>query len=225
MRDLYPAAAAATVPEPSELRTRMIVAVPLTHWEKALSQPPDVLVGMAVADDRGPYLHAAWARAAVLQRDHAWASALLRTITPRTITARTATATGGVTGINWLALVTVLPLGDRYTLLGALIRVGAPADGLAAALLRLLPGPWPDQVASALIGHVEDALAGEHRPGALDHAVLDLAGRRLPITDAFDWARRLESVADDIPRTAGRTAARAAADTLRHRRMFLEELH
>jgi hypothetical protein len=84
------------------------------------------------------------------------------------------------------------------------------------------PVPWSPVLADAVLA----ALArGVPRPALTEftHAVLDTAGRGMPVTGARDYAAELTRLADSMP-AAWLPDVLAAAETITLRRAFLAEL-
>jgi Family of unknown function (DUF5691) len=129
---------------------REIVArTPLDTWTGLFGGNPMEVVCLPIADDFARDVHLGWARAAVRQRDAAWARAILK---------------GGVVVEEAEALadlLTVLPDGERDSAAADLARWVKDYPDLLRVLDRI-PGPWTGELAEAVLA----ALAGALTRGA-----------------------------------------------------------
>jgi len=221
----------------------ILARTPLAAWTDLFGLPPMEIVCLPVAGAAGRAggegaegrdgdaraardVHIGWARAALRQRDVAWARALLK---------------GGVMVDEPEALadlLRVLPGGERDQAAADLIR-WVDGDPDLLRVLERIPGPWTGRLADAVVAAL--AAAAERRARSHEHTLTQLcrlADQRL----GPDAAPRLEAVAARLgaaapgPRTAGgRTAAARTAgaaghalaeliETLRFRHDMLKEL-
>jgi hypothetical protein len=146
---------------------------------------------------------AGWRDPAVWRRPAGWpeAAELAASLTPA------ARADRGVALLGELAA-------GRVSLAGAV-------GGAAITEVAGYPGPWPDELARAVLGVLRRGLAAG--PGRWSGPLLAAAARNLPVHGPDDYAAALTELADECPpiwsaplrRTAGAVAAR---------RIFLEEI-
>ncbi|MBW8485412.1 DUF5691 domain-containing protein [Actinomadura parmotrematis] len=211
----------------------ILARTPLATWTEAFGLPPVEIVCLPVAeaadtggtgdagaqdepDGRGTRdVHIGWARAALRQRDVAWARALLK---------------GGamVDEPEALAdLLAVLPPGERDEAAAGLVRWVAGQPDLVRVLERV-PAPWDGALAEAVAG-VLDAAA--ERAGQRHEYVLTqlarLAEQRLspavlPRLDAL--AARHARAPDEPGRAAAALVLTGLTDTLRFRTEMIKEL-
>jgi hypothetical protein len=180
----------------------LLTRTPLATWTALFGLSPMEVVCLAIADDHARDVHIGWARAAVLQRDAAWARALLK---------------GGVAPeeIEVLAdLLGALPAAERGGAAAELLRW---ADGYRdlVRILDRIPGPWAGELADAVLRSLTGA--AQRAEGARYLGQLcRLADERL----GPDIAAKLEEVSrryDAWPLTE-------LAETLRFRHDMLKEL-
>lgn len=130
----------------------ILARTPLATWTDVFAVPPMEVVCLPIADDFATDVHIGWARAAVRQRDTAWARALLK---------------GGVLigEVEALAdLLTVLPGDERDAAAADLIRWADGYPEVQRALERI-PGPWTGRLADAVVAALVGALESATRPG------------------------------------------------------------
>jgi hypothetical protein len=171
---------------------QILTRTPLTLWEKEFRRSPAELVALPVAGDFAAELHRGWAAAAAAQRNAAWARALLKT--------------AGFAADP--SLVSVLAGDERPRYAHTVLRSAKPGDATVPPLLARVDGPWPSELANAVVEYVEwllpSALVRESAP------LLRLAGRRLPVRTPLalaygpatseDWAdQRARDFAFDHP--------------------------
>jgi Family of unknown function (DUF5691) len=140
---------------------QLLAAAPLSTWPR----PPEELVDMRIAGDWRPLVHGAWASAAVLQRNEAWARAL-RAVHP----ARD--------------LLEVLPREERE----AAAAQGDLEDALAC------PGPWGVPLSRAVLRQLGEIVKDRLPPVDLEEVCTrlhpDTLGDVAALTDAAQagWA-------------------------------------
>jgi hypothetical protein len=195
----------------------ILARTPLPAWTGLFGLPPMEIVCLPVAAASDPDgrsardVHIGWARAALRQRDTAWARALLK---------------GGVVVDEPEALadlLAVLPGEERDTAAADLIGWVEGQPDLLRVLERV-PGPWKGALAEAVVATI--GLAAERSSHRHEHTVTQLcrlADQRL----TPDAAPRLESLMP-LARTGTEAAAAHAltelTDTLRFRHEMLKEL-
>jgi hypothetical protein len=122
----------------------LIAHTPLGTWTALFGLPPAEIVRLPVTDDRGPDLHAGWARAAAAAGDAAWARALLGA----------ALLDGGLpAGRLDLAadLLGALPAAGRDAAAAELVeRAGGYRDRVR--ILDAVAGPWSGALADVVLG-------------------------------------------------------------------------
>ena len=142
---------------------QILRSAPLSLWENDFARSPAELVALPVAGDFARELHRGWAAAAAAQRNVQWARALLETA---------AFAADP-------SLVRVLPGDERTSYAHTVLRSAKPGDATMLALLARVDGPWPPELATAVVEYIEwllpSALVRESTP------LLRLAARRLPV--------------------------------------------
>jgi hypothetical protein len=181
----------------------ILARTPLSTWTELFELPPMEVVCLPVSESDGRDVHIGWARAALGQRDGAWARALLK---------------GGVMVDEPEALadlLSVLPEGERDPAAADLIRWVEGRPELLRVLERV-PGPWAGPLASAVVATLA---ASAERPTRRDeHLVAQLcrlADQRLDPAAAA----RLEELGPAAPRAVTDLIA-----TLRFRDEMLKEL-
>ncbi|MFA1538985.1 DUF5691 domain-containing protein [Actinomadura monticuli] len=184
----------------------ILARTPLSTWTDLFGLPPMEIVCLPVAESDGRDVHIGWAKAALGQRDAAWARALLK---------------GGVMVDEPEALadlLSVLPGGERDAAAADLIRwVEARPDLLR--VLERVPGPWTGPLASAVVATLT-ASAGpsSRRDEHLVTQLCRLADQRLDPAAAA----RLGSLTG--PDGAAPRAVTDLIATLRFRDEMLKEL-
>ncbi|OKK06038.1 hypothetical protein AMK26_08090 [Streptomyces sp. CB03234] len=151
---------------------QLVESAPLAIWPSRLGgRTPEQIVALPVADDWRDELHAAWCRAAVRQRDPAWARALLGPPT-------TPPATGP--GTSSLAerskLLSILPGDERALWVADFIA----AHGLSEAfqLLGVCAVPWAEPLGRAVVDALDIARDAGSYPWSFS-GVMGLAERCL----------------------------------------------
>jgi hypothetical protein len=167
---------------------QLVDAAPLSTWPARLGgHTPEQIVALPVLDDWQPDLHAAWCRAAVRQRDGAWARALL---------GAPSTRGGPVAAIGDPAkLLEILPADERARWVAEFIA----AQGLSEAfqMLGACAVPWSGALGGAVVDALDIARDGGSYPWSFS-GVMGLAERCLDPA-AADQAAVLSAVADEPP--------------------------
>ncbi len=201
---------------------QLMEAAPLATWPDRLDgRTPEEIAALPVSDDWEGELHAAWCRAAVRQRDGAWARALLG--------APTAPEAGGPGAVS---------LAERAKLLGTL-GAGERADwvagfigthGLSEAfqLLGMCGVPWAPPLGRAVVDALDIARDAGSYPWSFS-GVMGLAERCLDPAEAsrLDGLLAIPDESDDASPGAGGYWAEAfqrLVTTLRLRAAMTEEL-
>ena len=173
---------------------QVIQRAPLSLWENEFGRSPAELVALPVVGDFARELHPGWRAAAWAQQNLAWARALLAVpdapVDP--------------------SLVGVLPAAEQATLAVRVLDSVEAGDGVVLPLLTVIDGPWPSDLATAVVGYVERLLATA--PVRESTPFLQLVARRLPVRTPFtvetiqaratseDWAdQQARSVGFDHP--------------------------
>ncbi|MDK1472789.1 DUF5691 domain-containing protein [Streptomyces sp. 549] len=147
--------------------SQVVEAAPLGDWSAHLGgRSPAEIVALRVADDWQADLHAAWARAAVRQRDVAWARAL---------TGKPSASAADTPGDS-ARLLAVLPEADRADWAAEFVA----AHGLSEAfrVLGTCSVPWSEQLGRAVVDALEIARDAGSYPWSFS-GVLGLAERSL----------------------------------------------
>jgi hypothetical protein len=232
VRGSGPAAPVGPVPGPTAgpggwLLLHVVAAAPLATWVPGLAGRPADLVRLEVADGWRGVLWLGWAQAALREGDRGWAAALLQHLPPG-VWRGPGVRGGPADGPRAVAaLLELLPGAERAGFVAELLLATSRATSRttsrseqvpAALLLRSVPGPWPGELAIAVLDWFADR-------GALDEpdarAALELAARRLPI----ELTGAVRQFAEQWPpASVARRLARAAADLMTTRHDLLEEL-
>ncbi|RSS81627.1 DUF5691 domain-containing protein [Streptomyces sp. WAC06614] len=162
---------------------QLVEAAPLGCWrERFGGLEPAEIVALPMADGWAEELHAAWCRAAVRQRDAAWARALLGS-------AAAPPAAGPATAslAERAKLLETLPEGERAAWVAEFIR----AHGLSEAfqLLAVCTVPWSGTLGRAVVDALDMARQAGSYPWSFS-GVMGLAERCLDPAEAA----RLESL-------------------------------
>ncbi|WP_228979953.1 DUF5691 domain-containing protein [Streptomyces sp. DH12] len=153
---------------------QLVEAAPLALWPDRLGgRTPEEIVALPVADDWREELHAAWCRAAVRQRDAAWARALLA--------APSAPPATGPGAASSAALLSTLPDGERAAWVAAFVA----AHGLSEAfqLLGVCTVPWSEELGRAVVDALDIAREAGSYPWSFS-GVMGLAERCLDPAEA-----------------------------------------
>ncbi|MEU3303180.1 DUF5691 domain-containing protein [Streptomyces sp. NPDC006678] len=156
---------------------QLVEAAPLPAWTERLGgRTPEEIVALPVADDWGGELHAAWCRAAVLQRDPDWARALLGAPSEPP-----ATGPGTSSLAERAKLLATLPAEERAAWVAAFIS----AHGLSEAfqLLGVCAVPWAEPLGRAVVDALDIARDAGSYPWSFS-GVMGLAERCLDPAEA-----------------------------------------
>jgi hypothetical protein len=233
---------------PAEGTLGQVVGVaPLVTWEERFGLGAEQIVGLPVEGAAAAEVQAGWRVAAVREGNAAWAEALLAA-GPEALGAGGAAGNFGAAGSGRAAgwrdlaqwrrpagwpedaeLAAVLAPEARASRGAALlaelaagrVSLAGAVGGAAITEVAGYPGPWPGELARAVLGVLRRGLAAG--PGRWSGPLLAAAARNLPVTGPHDYAAALTELADQCPpiwsaplrRTAGAVAAR---------RTFLEEI-
>ncbi|GAA2515189.1 DUF5691 domain-containing protein [Streptomyces gobitricini] len=151
---------------------QLVESAPLAVWPARLGgRVPTEIVALPVADDWGDELHAAWCRAAVRQRDPAWARALLG---PPTTPPSTGPGTSSLA--ERAKLLSILPTDERALWVAGFIA----AHGLSEAfqLLGVCAVPWAEPLGHAVVDALDIAREAGSYPWSFS-GVMGLAERCL----------------------------------------------
>lgn len=144
-----------------------VESAPLADWSAHLGgRTPAEILALPVADDWRGELHAAWAWAAVRQRNTEWAAALLR---------QPSTPSGRTPG-DPARLLAVLPEPERARWAAGFVAAHGLAD--AFRVLGTCTVPWPAELAKAVVDALEIAREAGSYPWSFS-GVLGLAERSL----------------------------------------------
>lgn len=212
------------VPEPPKGRgerswwlVQTVESAPLADWSAHLGgRTPAEILALPVADDWRGELHAAWAWAAVRQRNAEWAAALLRQ--PSAPSARTPG--------DPARLLAVLPEAERARWAAGFVAAHGLAD--AFRVLGTCAVPWPAELAKAVVDALEIAREAGSYPWSFS-GVLGLAERSLDpgLAEQFvPLATRRGEIEDGAPGAAAywSDAFDRLVLTLRIRSSMREEL-
>jgi hypothetical protein len=173
---------------------QIIQRAPLSLWENEFGRSPVELAALPVVGDFARELRPGWAGAAWAQQDVVWARAILAvpdaSIEP--------------------PLISVLPAAEQATLAVRVLDSVTAGDGAVLPLLTVIAGPWPSDLATAVVDYVERLLATA--PVRESTPLLQLVARRLPVrtpvtiatlqarATSEDWAdQQARSVGFDHP--------------------------
>jgi hypothetical protein len=200
---------------------QLVDSAPLGMWPARFGgRTPEEIIALPVLDEWQPDLHAAWCRAAVRQRDVAWARALLGPPPP-------ASAPLAPVG-DPAKLLAVLPEGERAEWVASFIA----GHGLSEAfqLLGVCAVPWAAPLGRAVVEALDIARDAGSYPWSFS-GVMGLAERCLDPAGAADEVARLaaagaEEPADGVPGAGAywREAFQRLGATLRLRAAMLFEL-
>jgi Family of unknown function (DUF5691) len=137
---------------------QILARTPLATWTARFARPPGEIVTLPMGQWTPPVLRG-WARAAIEQRDQAWALALIDLAVAGKLPVPALTA----------ELVAMLPPAERMTRAAALARAATEFVALVR-LLERVAGPWTGELAAVVL----DVIA---EPGRLRNATLPNMGR------------------------------------------------
>lgn len=208
---------------------QLVESTPLDLWTERFRLSPAKIVELQVADDWRGDLHAAWSRAAVRQRDAAWARALLGT--PPATSLRTGEPAGGPfsaspagTAGDPARLLSVLPDDERAAWVAGFIE----SHGLTEAfqMLGVCSVPWSEPLGGAVIDALDIARDAGSYPWSFS-GVMGLAERCLhpALADRVDALTAIPET-DSAPGAGNywSEAFQRLAGTLRLRAAMLAEL-
>ncbi|MEU1347428.1 DUF5691 domain-containing protein [Streptomyces sp. NPDC005795] len=156
---------------------QLVESSPLSVWTTRFGgRGAREIVGLPVADGWGEELHAAWCRAAVRQRDPAWARALLGA--PSTPPSN---GPGTASLAERSKLLAVLPAAERADWVAGFIA----AHGLSEAfqLLGVCPTPWAEPLGRSVVDALDIARDAGSYPWSFS-GVMGLAERCLNPAEA-----------------------------------------
>jgi Family of unknown function (DUF5691) len=194
-------------------------AAALSMWPARFGgRTPEQIVALPVLDDWQPDLHAAWCRAAVRQKDAAWAQALLG---PSPAAAAPVAAVG-----DPAKLLSILPRDERARWVAEFIA----AHGLAEAfqMLGVCAVPWAGALGRAVVDALDIARDAGSYPWSYS-GVMGLAERCLDPA-AADQVAALTAAAEESPNGSPGASAywseafQRLTGTLRLRALMLAEL-
>ncbi|WP_217145491.1 DUF5691 domain-containing protein [Streptomyces sp. AC627_RSS907] len=197
-------------------------AAPLGTWSARFGgRTPEQIVALPVADDWQGELHAAWCRAAVRQRDAAWARALLGVPT-----APEAGGPGAVSLAERAKLLGTLDAGERAEWVAGFIATHGLSE--AFQLLGMCGVPWAPPLGRAVVDALNIARDAGSYPWSFS-GVMGLAERCLDPSEAARLDGLLaipEEPEDASPGAAGywAEAFQRLVTTLRLRAAMAEEL-
>ncbi|MDP9683628.1 DUF5691 domain-containing protein [Streptomyces griseoviridis] len=201
---------------------QLVEATPLATWTGRLgARTPQEIVALPVADDWQSELHAAWCRAAVRQRDSAWARALLGSPT-----VPEAGGPGAVSLAERAKLLGVLAAGERAEWVAGFIATHGLSE--AFQLLGVCAVPWAAPLGRAVVDALDIARDAGNYPWSFS-GVMGLAERCLDPSEAgrFDGLSAMADEPEDASPGAGGYWAEAfqrMVTTLRLRATMAEEL-
>ncbi|MET9778776.1 DUF5691 domain-containing protein [Streptomyces sp. NPDC006367] len=201
---------------------QLVEAAPLGAWPARLGgRAPQEIVALPVADDWRDELHAAWCRAAVRQRDAAWARALLGAPT-----APEAGGPGAVSLAERAKLLGTLGTGERAEWVAGFIATHGLSE--AFQLLGMCAVPWAPALGRAVVDALDIARDAGSYPWSFS-GVMGLAERCLDPSEAdrLDGLLAIPEESEDASPGAGGYWAEAfqrLVTTLRLRAAMTEEL-
>lgn len=167
---------------------QLVEAAPLAIWGDRLGgRSAREIVALAVADDWQPDLHAAWCRAAVRQRDAAWARALLG---PPPSPSGPATPVG-----DPATLLSILPREERAGWVADFVAANGLSEGFQ--MLGACAVPWAPPLGRAVVDALDIARDAGSYPWSFS-GVMGLAERCLDPAEA-DRLEPLTAVPQDAP--------------------------
>ncbi|MFC7013097.1 DUF5691 domain-containing protein [Streptomyces viridiviolaceus] len=201
---------------------QLVESAPLGTWPARLGgRTPEEIVALPVADDWQGELHAAWCRAAVRQRDAAWARALLGSPT-----APEAGGPGAVSLAERAKLLGTLDAGERAEWVAGFIATHGLSE--AFQLLGMCAVPWAPSLGRAVVDALNIARDAGSYPWSFS-GVMGLAERCLDPAEAgrLDGLLAIPDESEDASPGAGGYWAEAfqrLVTTLRLRAAMAEEL-
>jgi Family of unknown function (DUF5691) len=169
---------------------QLVEAAPLSLWTEEFALPPEAIVALPVADEWHGDLHAAWSRAAVRQRNAAWARALLGAapeeagaVGPARGAGTSAPLVPGPAGLpgDPAKLLSVLPHEERALWVARFI--GAHGLSEAFQMLGACAVPWAEPLGRAVVDALDIAREAGNYPWSFS-GVMGLAERCLDPSQA-----------------------------------------
>ncbi|MBQ1094726.1 hypothetical protein KBY55_01065 [Streptomyces sp. b94] len=201
---------------------QLVEAAPLGTWSARLGgRTPEEIAALSVTDDWRSDLHAAWCRAAVRQRNGAWARALLGAPT-----APEAGGPGAVSLAERAKLLGTLDAGERAEWVAGFIATHGLSE--AFQLLGMCGVPWAPPLGRAVVDALNIARDAGSYPWSFS-GVMGLAERCLDPSEAgrLDGLLAVPDEPEDASPGAGGYWAEAfqrLVGTLRLRAAMAEEL-
>ncbi|MGW7281563.1 DUF5691 domain-containing protein [Streptomyces sp. NPDC054844] len=201
---------------------QLVEAAPLGTWPARLGgRTPEEIAALSVTDDWRSDLHAAWCRAAVRQRNGAWARALLGAPT-----APEAGGPGAVSLAERAKLLGTLDAGERAEWVAGFIATHGLSE--AFQLLGMCGVPWAPPLGRAVVDALNIARDAGSYPWSFS-GVMGLAERCLDPSEAgrLDGLLAIPDEPEDASPGAGGYWAEAfqrLVGTLRLRAAMAEEL-
>jgi hypothetical protein len=197
------------------LLEEILARTPLDTWTTAFERTADQVLALPVADDWGPTLHKGFARAAVVQRDPDWVTGLADEMS-RPVSKDLDPADEALTA----QLYEALPPDE-------LARYAAQALGRdpirAHRLLAMQTGPWPDDLAVAVLDAIKVLAAGERHAWHIGE-LCRTAAPSMPVSFADRAASLASALHAADPPTRQAIAVAQLAGALTFRREMYEEL-
>jgi hypothetical protein len=197
------------------LLEEVVARTPLDTWTTAFERTADRVLDLPVADDWGPTFHKGLARAAVTQRDPAWVTGLADEMSR---------PTGRDLDPHDEALAAQLyeALPPRELARYAIQALGR--DPVRAhRLLAMQTGPWPDDLAVAVLDAIKVLAAGQRHAWHIGE-LCRTAAVSMPVSFAGRAAALAEALQATDPPTRQAIAVAQLASALTFRREMYEEL-
>lgn len=197
------------------LLEEILARTPLDTWTTAFEHTAEQVLTLPVADDWQPTVHKGLARAAVVQRDPAWVTGLADEMS-RPVNKDLDPYDEALTA----QLYEALPPRE-------LARYAAQALGRdpirAHRLLAMQTGPWPDDLAAAVLDAIKVLAAGERHAWHIGE-LCRTAAPAMPVSFAERAAALAEALQATDPPTRQAIAVAQLASALTFRREMYEEL-
>ncbi|MGW0435382.1 DUF5691 domain-containing protein [Micromonospora sp. NPDC003197] len=200
----------------SWLFEEVVAGTPLDAWTSAFGRPAEAILQLPVADDWGSTLYKGMARAVLAQRNPAWAVALVE----RLAGSEDRQLRFHLHHYTIEKLYEVLPPAE----LAKRIAHGLRSEPERAQdLVSMLPTPWPDEVADAMLVALE-TLAHSDRHSWYIRNLCRQAGAAMPVTYDEPVTALAKTLAADHPDRGGASNLTQLAANLTYRRKMYEEL-
>ncbi|GAB3513980.1 hypothetical protein GCM10027575_31780 [Phytohabitans suffuscus] len=197
------------------LLEEILARTPLDTWTTAFERTAERVLALPATDDWAPTLHKGFARAAVVQRDPAWVTGLADEMS-RPVNKDLDPYDEALTAQLYEALPP-----------DALARYAAHALGRdpirAHRLLAMQTGPWPDDLAVAVLDAIKVLAAGERHAWHIGE-LCRTAAPSMPVSFAGRAAALAEALQATDPPTRQAIAVAQLASALTFRREMYEEL-